>query len=83
MIVQLHHRISRRSWTGRGDEQAIAAIAPVLMAESPAAARERDRERTADRIDDTALYHCHCGYVFHAAVSTSVGCPHCGSAQAW
>jgi len=79
MTVQLHHRISRRSWMGRGDEQAIASIAPVLMAEPPAAQRERD----ADRIEDRALYHCHCGYVFHAAVSTSVGCPHCGSAQAW
>lgn len=78
MIVQLHHRISRRSWTGRSDEQAIALTAPVLIAE-PHALRERD----ADRIEDTALYHCHCGYVFHAAVSTSVGCPHCGSAQAW
>jgi hypothetical protein len=78
MTVHLHHRISKRSWTGRGDEQTIASIAPVLMAEPPAL-----RERDADRIEDRALYHCHCGYVFHAAVSTSVGCPHCGSAQAW
>ena len=30
-----------------------------------------------------ALYACACGYVFKAAVTTSVGCPHCGSAQAW
>ncbi|TML95186.1 MAG: hypothetical protein E6G05_15705 [Actinobacteria bacterium] len=32
---------------------------------------------------DTALYTCHCGYVFDALVSTSVGCPHCGRTQAW
>ena len=32
---------------------------------------------------DRALYHCHCGYVFEALVSTSVGCPHCGGKQAW
>jgi hypothetical protein len=32
---------------------------------------------------DCALYTCSCGFVFTAAVSTSVGCPHCGSGQAW
>jgi rubredoxin len=32
---------------------------------------------------DTATYHCNCGYVFEADVSTSVGCPHCGTGQAW
>jgi len=33
--------------------------------------------------EDTALYSCHCGYAFKAEVSTSVGCPHCGTNQAW
>jgi hypothetical protein len=32
---------------------------------------------------DQALYTCQCGYIFEAVVSTSVDCPHCGSAQAW
>lgn len=32
---------------------------------------------------DQALYTCQCGCVFEATVSTSVDCPHCGSAQAW
>ncbi len=32
---------------------------------------------------DQALYSCQCGMVFEALVSTSVGCPHCGSSQAW
>ncbi len=32
---------------------------------------------------DHALYSCQCGYIFEAPVSTSVGCPHCGSVQAW
>lgn len=32
---------------------------------------------------DQAVYTCQCGYVFEAMVSTSVDCPHCGSAQAW
>ena len=32
---------------------------------------------------DSALYECACGYRFRALVSTSVGCPACGGAQAW
>lgn len=32
---------------------------------------------------DQALYTCRCGYAFEALVSTSVGCPQCGSVQAW
>jgi hypothetical protein len=33
--------------------------------------------------EDKALYSCSCGYAFKAEVSTSVGCPHCGTSQAW
>jgi hypothetical protein len=32
---------------------------------------------------DNALYNCGCGFVFQAAVTTSVDCPHCGGYQAW
>ena len=32
---------------------------------------------------DSALYECGCGCRFRAFVSTSVGCPACGGAQAW
>ena len=41
------------------------------------------RERDAGGPEDLALYRCSCGYVFEAAVSTTVGCPHCGGTQAW
>ena len=33
--------------------------------------------------EDRALYTCSCGCTFRAEVSTSVGCPHCGTHQAW
>ena len=33
--------------------------------------------------EDQAMYSCGCGFIFQAAVSTSVGCPHCGGSQAW
>ena len=42
-----------------------------------------DRVRDAGGPMDTALYTCGCGYLFSAAVSTTVACPHCGTGQAW
>ncbi|HWE11000.1 MAG TPA: hypothetical protein VG325_16755 [Solirubrobacteraceae bacterium] len=41
------------------------------------------RRREAGVPQDHAIYSCQCGFVFEAAVSTSVDCPHCGGAQAW
>jgi hypothetical protein len=41
------------------------------------------RLRESGGPDDRAMYNCSCGYVFEAAVTTSVTCPHCGTAQAW
>jgi hypothetical protein len=39
--------------------------------------------RRAGGPEDHALYSCMCGYAFKAPVTTSVGCPHCGTEQAW
>jgi hypothetical protein len=46
-------------------------------------AMTRERNRRANLSEDAATYTCACGYVFKAEVTTSVGCPHCGSTQAW
>ena len=43
----------------------------------------RERNQRANVSQDAATYSCACGYVFTAAVTTSVGCPHCGTGQAW
>ena len=43
----------------------------------------RERNKRANVSQDAATYSCSCGYIFKAEVSTEVGCPHCGSAQAW
>jgi Zn finger protein HypA/HybF involved in hydrogenase expression len=48
-----------------------------------AAAPARERNQRANISQDAATYSCECGYVFTAAVTTSVGCPHCGTDQAW
>lgn len=50
------------------------------------AERQRSRPKPARRAvacDDKAFYTCGCGYAFTANVSTTVGCPHCGTTQAW
>jgi hypothetical protein len=41
------------------------------------------RVREAGGPVDQAFYACECGYLFNAAVSTTVMCPHCGVGQAW
>jgi len=67
---------------------------PARTADSPARTRAREADavptitaarmrRRSDVPQDHALYTCSCGFVFEAEVSTSVGCPHCGVAQAW
>jgi hypothetical protein len=55
------------------------------VAEQPADDRLADerRLRQSGGPHDHATYACTCGYVFDAAVSTSVACPHCGTGQAW
>jgi hypothetical protein len=73
-----------RRWTpGRVSEDRVTAPElPVREPATRAAAPER-RRREQGPPQDEALYTCSCGFVFHAAVSTSVGCPHCGDTQAW
>jgi hypothetical protein len=51
------------------------------LSEAPSGKSRSRRHGGASQ--DRALYTCHCGYVFDALVSTSVGCPHCGRTQAW
>jgi hypothetical protein len=59
----------------------VAAQGPNVAAQGPDAAAQRVRE--AGGPTDLASYACQCGYLFMAAVSTTVGCPHCGTQQAW
>lgn len=44
---------------------------------------EEQRTQRANVTQDAALYTCGCGYIFKAVVTTNVGCPHCGTDQAW
>ena len=52
-------------------------------AEAMSAAPHPVERCPVDLPQDRATYACACGYVFAAAVCTSVACPHCGDAQAW
>ena len=42
-----------------------------------------EQVRRAGGPHDLAVYTCSCGYLFRAAVTTTVSCPHCGGDQAW
>lgn len=46
-------------------------------------ASERIRAQRTPAPEDRALYRCECGATFKAEVTTSVGCPDCGTGQAW
>jgi hypothetical protein len=76
MSTHTRQRISARTRLARG----VARVTREPQTQAPPA---QLRERRAGGPEDTARYHCHCGFIFDAAVSASVACPHCGGAQAW
>jgi hypothetical protein len=79
-------RHSRRERHSHSPVPSAAAASTAASAE-PAATHNRDaavaRVREAGGPLDQASYACSCGFLFRAAVSTSVSCPHCGMDQAW
>jgi hypothetical protein len=66
--------------SGREEQAQPGGTRPPTYAGQP---RVPGRERRSGPSEDRSIYTCQCGYVFQALVSTSVGCPHCGSTQAW
>ena len=72
----------KRHREGRSARPAGHGAAPQTGLTTEATGGMR-RRREVGGMQDEAVYTCQCGFVFHAAVSTSVGCPHCGSSQAW
>jgi hypothetical protein len=83
-------RIKRPTETSPRRSRGIQHRRPdAAPADPPAAPMPGDdlfderRLRESGGPDDRAQYACTCGYVFQADVSTSVACPHCGTAQAW
>lgn len=76
------HRLRTRPRIGRRAtrRETSAGLDVVQQLQPPA---PQARERAAGGPQDLAAYCCSCGYVFEAAVSTTVGCPHCGGTQAW
>jgi hypothetical protein len=81
MTVRTRHRRRTRPRLARATSR--AAIASQTTAEPSRPAPAPLRERDAGGPEDRAVYQCPCGCVFEASVSTTVGCPHCGDAQAW
>lgn len=75
----------RRTAASRGRRGVAQAEAGPAVEQVSAVKCDPDVEkvRRAGGPLDEAVYSCACGYVFSAAVSTTVGCPHCGADQAW
>jgi hypothetical protein len=73
-LMQLTTRLPHRRRTARPH--------PRTSRPKPEPQETRDAARGGGP-QDRAFYGCACGYAFTAAVTTSVDCPHCGSAQAW
>jgi hypothetical protein len=70
-----------RTPSGPAAQSAASASPAATPVRPPDAAASRVRE--AGGPVDRASYVCLCGFVFAAAVSTTVECPHCGAPQAW
>jgi hypothetical protein len=76
-------RLTRSLNDDSGETPARGRLRLVPPREATEEFADERRMRDAGGPDDSATYHCSCGYVFESAVSTSVACPHCGSTQAW
>ena len=77
--MQLTQRIAFRiERTARPKRRSVTRV----RAAAPKPTPTRDQARVGPP-QDRATYNCCCGYVFVADVTTSVGCPHCGSELAW
>ena len=76
MRERIPHLTHRSTAVRRGP--ALRLVSPLGEPLDPEA-----RVREAGGPEDSASYRCSCGYIFRAAVTTSVACPHCGTGQAW
>lgn len=78
--VSLHLPARAQRALRRGERHATPAVAEAT---APAACAATVAAKRGGVSHDQALYGCGCGMVFTAAVTASVGCPRCGTGQAW
>ena len=76
------HRLRTRPRIGRRAARRETSV-ELSLPKPPQQTPPQARERAAGGPQDLAAYCCSCGYVFEAAVTTTVGCPNCGDTQAW
>jgi hypothetical protein len=82
MRATLPHSLRERR-RPRADQHRRSSIRPAASAPARVADLAVARVRSAGGPLDEASYACACGFVFRAAVSTTVACPHCHATQAW
>jgi hypothetical protein len=76
--MQIAHHVSHFTFTarsgGRARRREMSRVASTTVTQLA---------KRAGGPQDRAFYHCGCGMAFTATVTTTVGCPHCGTEQAW
>jgi hypothetical protein len=60
-----------------------AQATPDPAADRPEPPPDHHTDRRAPAPEDLASYGCSCGLVFKAEPTTTIGCPRCGTQQAW
>jgi hypothetical protein len=79
-----HGRPSERTdQASQAPEQATRSPLPRSVSDERHPVRSEGTCSGKPLTNDRALYKCQCGFVFEAPVTTSVGCPHCSTTQAW
>jgi len=81
--MPLTTRLPKKRRSSRRARHSQTVQEPRVPKRSPAEPESRSSARRGGGPEDSALYSCACGFAFKAAVTTSVGCPHCGAHQAW
>ncbi|HLH15418.1 MAG TPA: hypothetical protein VKV16_11555 [Solirubrobacteraceae bacterium] len=83
-LLESRHARRHRRRASR-EHEAVAAVGGEVESVAGRTGGDADAQRVREAGGplDRASYSCSCGCVFDAAVSTSVGCPHCGAEQVW
>jgi hypothetical protein len=83
LAQRIHFRTETPARAARRAQRRPAPSAPGPEAAEAAPASPTVSQRRVGPPEDFATYSCSCGFVFRSEVTTTVGCPHCGSQLAW
>jgi hypothetical protein len=80
---RIHFRTERSARSSRQPPRRRASSRPASARAGATQGSPTVAQRRVGPPEDYATYSCACGFIFEAPVTTTVGCPHCGSQLAW